>query len=233
MTDIMERSQGDSGTGRLRDLIRTDIIDGLYEPGDRLKAAELAARYKTSAIPIREALHQLEGEGIIVLSPNRSATVRVIDDPLLRNIFEFRSLIEGYFTRWFVQHHTPKDVEEIVDIQKQYDGAVERDDTAASRELNRLFHSRCYERHFNGEALTTYSKYTNLLRALFNRFPNSPARMRRAGLEHWAIIEAIRAHDEDAAVKATELHTANTAQYLIQCIQSEGASRRTHAFAAR
>ncbi len=150
-----------------------------------------------------------------MLHPNRSATVRVVDEPLLRNIFELRSLLESYFTSWYVQHHTPRDVEELAAIQREYDRAVERDDASASRELNRLFHSRCYERHFNGEALATYSKYTNLLRALFNRFPNSPTTLRRAGKEHWAIIEAIRAHDEKGAVRATELHTSNTSQYLI------------------
>ncbi len=57
MTKITTQVSGDQGSGRLRDLIRVDIIDGRYAPGARLKAAELAARYKTSAIPIREALH--------------------------------------------------------------------------------------------------------------------------------------------------------------------------------
>ncbi len=229
MADTVDQTQGDQGNGRLRDLIRADIIDGVFAPGERLKAAGLAARYKTSAIPIREALHQLEGEGIVVLHPNRSATVRVIDDPLLRDIFELRSLLEGYLIRWLVQHHTPADFDEIIAIQEAYDRAVEKGELVASRGLNRKFHARCFEHHFNTEALATYSKYTNLLHALFNRFPNSLARARRAGKEHWVIIEAIRAHDEDAAVAATEMHTANTTQYLIQCRQSEGVARRAQA----
>jgi DNA-binding GntR family transcriptional regulator len=61
----------------------------------------------------------------------------------------------------------------------------------------------------------------------------TPAWLRRAGKEHWAIIEAIRAHDQDAAVKATDAHTASTAQYLIQCLQSDAASQRAQAFVAR
>jgi DNA-binding GntR family transcriptional regulator len=174
-----------------------------------------------SAIPIREALHQLEGEGIVVLSPNRSAMVRMVDEPLLRNIFEVRLLLEGAFTRWFVTHHTPADLALLVATQERYDIAVREDDVERCQELNRAFHSICYDRHYNGEALAIYSKYTNLLRALFRRFPNSPVRARSAGREHWQIIDAIRTHDEARAVQTVEDHTRATCQYMIECIYSE------------
>lgn len=212
-------------SGRLRDLIRADIVDGVYEPGARLKTAELAGRYQMSAIPIREALHQLEGEGFVVLSPNRSAVVRTVDEPLLRNIFEVRLLLEAAFTRWFVTHHTPAELNHLVATQERYDIAVGENDIERCQELNRAFHATCYERHYNSEALAIYSKYTNLLRALFRRFPNSPVRARSAGREHWQIIEAIRAHDEARAVEVVEDHTRATCQYMIECIYSE---RKTH-----
>ena len=223
MSDLLPETSQNS---RLRDLIRADIIDGRYAPGARLKAAELASRYSTSAIPIREALHQLEGEGIVVLSPNRSATVRIIDDPLLRNVFEVRTLLEGNFIRWFVQHHTPAELNALVEKQKEYDRLVEAGDYLHCPPVNRQFHAITFERHYNGEALVTYSRYTNLLRALFNRFPNSASRTRRAGLEHWEIVEAIRAHDEERAVRAVEAHTAKTCEYLIQCIHSDQTAKR-------
>jgi DNA-binding GntR family transcriptional regulator len=75
---------------RLHDLIREDIVEGRLEPGARLKTAELAERYGTSTNPVREALHQLQGEGIVVISPNRGARVRPVGEEFVRNIYEIR-----------------------------------------------------------------------------------------------------------------------------------------------
>ena len=85
-----------TGYSRLRDLIRLDIVAGRLRPGARLKIAELAARYDTSAIPVREALQQLQGEGIVTFIANRGASVRTIDENFIRNIHEICALIEPF-----------------------------------------------------------------------------------------------------------------------------------------
>ena len=60
----------------LLDAMREAILTGRYAPGTRLVQDDLAAAFGVSRIPLREALRRLEGEGLVVISPNRGAIVR-------------------------------------------------------------------------------------------------------------------------------------------------------------
>ena len=60
---------------RISDLIRKDIFSGAFLPGQRLKVLDLAGRYATSQMPVREAFHILQGEGLVEVLPNRGAVV--------------------------------------------------------------------------------------------------------------------------------------------------------------
>ena len=108
-----KRPHGETNYNRLRDLIRADIVEGRLQAGARLKISELAKRYKSSGIPVREALQQLQGEGIVVFTPNRGARVRLIDEAFLRNIHDIRALLEPYLIRWFVRHRTEQQLVEL------------------------------------------------------------------------------------------------------------------------
>ena len=63
---------------RVHKAILSDIVNGTFAPGSRLKVAELCKRYGSSQMPIREALQLLQGEGFVVMSPNKGASVRPI-----------------------------------------------------------------------------------------------------------------------------------------------------------
>ena len=64
---------------RVRDLLEEAILEGELKPGERLRAEALAQRFGTSRTPIREALLQLEGQGLVEVEPNRGAVVRAFD----------------------------------------------------------------------------------------------------------------------------------------------------------
>src|SRR5918993_5195703 len=103
---------------RLHDLIRKDIVRGHLKPEARLVVADLATRYGTSSNPVREALHQLQGEGIVVISHNRGARVRAVDEDFVRNIFDIRALIEPYLARWFVDNATDQEIQTLELLQQ-------------------------------------------------------------------------------------------------------------------
>jgi len=70
--------------------IRDDILAGELAFGTRITTAELAQRYGVSQMPIREALRELRGEGLVTMEPNRGARVRAIDPDFVGNIFDIR-----------------------------------------------------------------------------------------------------------------------------------------------
>jgi DNA-binding GntR family transcriptional regulator len=205
---------------RLRDLIRVDIIEGRITSGSRLKIADLAERYQSSAIPVREALHQLQGEGVVTFEPNRGARVREIDEAFLRNIHEVRAVLEPYLIRWFVRHRSEAELEELIEAQKGYDRSVETEGPPAWRGHNRRFHAICYEGHYNHEALAIAQRHNDLLQALAIRFPMSRTRALQVCREHWQIIECVRAQNEEAAAEVLAEHVRHAGQHLIERIQA-------------
>lgn len=201
---------------RLRDLIRSDIVNDRLKAGSRLKIRELAKRYETSAIPVREALQQLQGEGIVNFVANRGASVRTIDKEFVRDIYEIRGMVEPFLARWFVRHHKDTDLERLEAIQLEFDAAVAAGAWSKLRDLNREFHGICYRGHYNQEAVAIAYKHNDLITALADRFPRSRARAEAVCREHWAIIDAIRAHDEAKTAKVVEAHVRRSGEHLIE-----------------
>jgi DNA-binding GntR family transcriptional regulator len=70
--------------------IRTVILDGLYKPGERLMDADVAAQFKVSRAPVREALQALESEGALVAAPYTGALVRPLSPAEVHEIAEIR-----------------------------------------------------------------------------------------------------------------------------------------------
>jgi DNA-binding GntR family transcriptional regulator len=201
---------------RLRDLIRADIVEGRLPSGARLKIDELARRYESSAIPVREALQQLQGEGVVVFLPNRGASVRRIDADFLRNIHEVRALTEPYLLRWFVRHRTEAQLEALVAAQSAYDRSIDEEEPDRWHSHNVVFHSICYDGHYNHEALAIAKRHTELLHTVARKYPVSRARALQVCREHWAIIEMVRMQNEDAAAAIVEEHVRNAGRHLIE-----------------
>ena len=223
-TDTLDRDQEvptQAGYSRLRDLIRLDIVQGRLRPGARLKIAELAQRYDTSAIPVREALQQLQGEGVVRFIANRGASVRPLDENFIRDIHEIRALIEPFLVTWFVRHHSENSLTDLVETQTLYDKAVAAGDLARARVLNQQFHGICYNGHYNEEALELSNRHNDIIYAISDRFPQSRSRVAQVSYEHWAIIDAIRKQDAMAASSIVADHVRHAGQHLIESMQAE------------
>src|SRR5204862_1223340 len=78
--------------------LRRRILAGELAPGRRLKIDEIASACEVSHMPVRDALHELEREGILELSPRRGAMIRAVDAHFVRNTYDVRAAIEGMLT---------------------------------------------------------------------------------------------------------------------------------------
>ena len=204
-----------SETGSIYELIREEIVSGRLAANQRLKVNELAERLETSSNPVREALQQLRGEGFVVMTPNRGARVRPIDQDFIRDIYEIEMLIEPALTRWFVGMATEGDVKSLEDIQAE----IERNnfaDTALHGRLDTQFHSLMYGRHYNRHAAELWWKHREILRAISRRNPTTLARRTAVVREHREIIEHIRHGDADAAAAAVARHVEGSGRHILE-----------------
>ncbi|SDG58741.1 GntR family transcriptional regulator [Pelagibacterium luteolum] len=197
----------------LAELMRDDIVSGALPAGSLLKTIELSKRYGVSTNPVREALHQLSGEGFVVLSRNRSAQVRSLDETFVRNIFDIRTLIEPYLIRVFVEQARKDDLDRARAVQKQLEAS--HGDQIEWDSLDEEFHGIMYKRHFNDEARAIRQRHGEVVRALARRYPISPARRVAVLKDHWDIIDAVEAHDADLAATIVERHARGAERHLL------------------
>lgn len=221
MSEVLASSERKLGRPRprmgLAELMREDIVSGALPAGIPLKTIELSKRYGVSTNPVREALHQLSGEGFVVLSRNRSAQVRSLDESFVRNIFDIRTLIEPYLIRVFVEQAREEDVERARMVQHQLEQS--QGDQVEWDSLDEEFHGIMYRRHFNGEARAIRQRHGEVVRALARRYPISPARRAAVLRDHWDIIEAVEAHDADRAAQIVERHARGAERHLLLRMQ--------------
>lgn len=204
---------------RVHEHLREQIISGRLQAGTRLKIADIAKDYEISQMPVREALQQLQGEGLVVIAPNKGATVRSMDATFVSNIFEIRIALETHLTRVAAERLTAPEIEALAAIQKRIDDAAGQGDLRTHVALNIEFHRRILESTRNWEAIRLLDLHGNLIGALRIRFGFKPQRLRTICREHHALLAALRRQDADAAAAIHDLHIRSARDDLLAVMQ--------------
>ncbi len=212
---------------RVRDVLRADIINAVFQPGDRLKIAELSKRYEISANPIREALQQLQGEGLVEMLPNKGARVRVLDLDVLSDWIEVREAMEVFFARRFVELANKRDITELERIEAELEAAAAAPDMEAVQAKNSEFHTLIHRVSGNREATAIINKNTDLIRALRHRVGFADKRLPGIIRQHRALIRAFKARNAEQAGTLMREHVVDAGKDLRD--QYEASMRDTFA----
>ena len=100
----MGEYQDNSLGSRVFQRLREDILSGKYKEHDELRENTLGKELGVSRTPVREALRQLELEGLVTIIPNKGAYVTGISSKDIRDIYILRSMLEGLCARWATEH---------------------------------------------------------------------------------------------------------------------------------
>ncbi len=206
---------------RLQTLIREDILSGRIPAGSRLKVSEIAATYGTSTNPAREALRGLEGEGLVVILPNRGASVRVIDETLVANLFDIRGMIEPHIVRHFVETASQADIDDLEELQRGCEEGAATGNHAIFHQNNIRFHDLILDRYHNVEAMKIMRQHSVWLRALNRKHPLTVPQMRRSNVEHVAFIDAVHRGDHDQAIAVMQRHRQNSKRVFLGQMREE------------
>jgi len=202
----------------LRDQLRENIISGKIPAGARLLPVEIARRFGVSQTPVRGALQQLEGEGLITIFPHREARVRLFDEHFVRNICDLWGVIEGLMARLSIPRLTPAVMEKLNDISECLRIAIESGDMSSRLSLNQEFHRTIYVLSENSEALGIFEKYLGLIEALHNRYGFHPQRGPKILEDHAAILKALHSQDTALVEELVRLHCEGARDDLLACM---------------
>jgi DNA-binding GntR family transcriptional regulator len=214
ITEQAEESSAQPVYQRVIDSLRAEILGGAVAPGTWLKAAEIARRYSVSAQPVREALQSLQGEGLVLILPNRGARVRGLDRERLEHIYQMREAIEATLTRRFAEECALSDIRVLEAIQDRHDAAVDARDMASIEETNLAFHDLIMRHSGNEEAMTIRDRYLALSKSLRRVYGFTDTRWEKIKGEHRGLIETFRRRDGIEAYMVASRHVRDTRDEL-------------------
>ena len=187
--------------------LRSDIIEKKYKENDELKEVALAKALNVSRTPVREALRQLELEGLISMVPNKGAVVTGIRQKDIRDIYDIRALLEGLCVKWAAKHITADQISQLDEIMMLSEYYANKPDSSQQlSELDNKFHQILYEAcdsRILGNLLKDYHQYVQLTRT---KSIESETRATAVVAEHRNIINAIKNGDGDSAENYAKEH---------------------------
>lgn len=195
---------------RVTNLLRTEIIAGEIPLGGWLRMTAIAERFGVSVQPVREALQQLEGEGLIEMIPNHGARVREIDRNRLVYSHEIGEALESFLARQFAEEASLSSLRKLEALQVEHDAAIEAMDWARIDAANHAFHRFINTHGGNLEAADLIARYYGLSESLMNKQGRDAAFADRVKTEHHALLDAFRRRDPDAAAKINAQHVRGT-----------------------
>ena len=214
----------------LRDVVfntlRRAILDGSLKPGERLMEVHLANKLGVSRTPIREAMHKLELEGLVVVSPRRGAQVAKMTEKSLTDVLEVRRALDMLIAELDCERITKEQLEELKEAAKAFEEAcnscdVENMNTAAIAKTDVDFHDILMEATGNGRLKAMVK---NLAEQMYRyRFVCLLDKSIHSQLikDHRDILNAVSEGNIEKAKMAARVHIDNQEKAIKEYIRNE------------
>ncbi len=184
------------------------IFKGELRGGDRLVEEELGAKFGVSRTPVREALTELSGIGVIWLKPNHGAMVRPFGNTQLVEIYQIRRVLEMEATRLA---HESIDRELLMQIRERTQQLLKSADrgkhwSEEALAVDQMFHELVAKSSRSERLAEEIRRYWTLARSIGEAVGNAAYTQDHALVEHTAIMDHLLAHDGTAAAEAMSRH---------------------------
>lgn len=194
-------------TSSVLDFLRDRIISGHYKGGQQIRQEAIADELGVSRIPIREALVQLEAEGLVVIHTHKGAVVAAltIDDAI--DIFEARLLFEPFMLKKAMANATPEDDERVTAAFNNYEKALNAAATPAElSQLNWAFHDALSFAAKRPRSLAVLSSLYNSADRYLRLQIDALSAQTKALEDHKALADAFLKRDNVSAQKLLKKH---------------------------
>ncbi|MGE5473083.1 MAG: GntR family transcriptional regulator [Ignavibacteriales bacterium] len=216
-TDIeLISQQGYSLTQKIFNILQNRILNGVYSDGERLCELKLTKELNISRTPVREAIFQLEQEGLVKIIPNKGAIVIGITLEDIKDIYSIRIQVEGLAARLCAERITAREIErfeEIMDLMELY---TNKKDYEKLLGIDTQFHSMIFNSSKSRPLIQVLGMlHMYVLRARKASF-QKPGRAEKALQEHMEIYRAILDKKPEMAENLATKHVKNAEQNLME-----------------
>jgi DNA-binding GntR family transcriptional regulator len=195
---------------RATDVLRAAIVSGRLRPGDRLKEAELSEQLGISRAPVREALRQLEHEGLVASLPYRATEVLGISQEEIEEVLvPIRLTLETFAFRRALPLLSGDDLDALGELVETMRRAAVTGDLDALAAADVRFHEMVIERSGQRHCLQLWRSIQPRVRAYFRRDAPIHSRLEEIADEHNELIEVLRRGDETLVLQTLRWHICN------------------------
>jgi DNA-binding GntR family transcriptional regulator len=196
------------------DVIRSRIIDGVYAPGQRIVIDQLAKELQLSIIPVREAIRQLEADGLVHNKQYSGPIVNTINEQEYLETLTVLAVLEGYATALSAANMTPDTIVHLKRLNHDMKTALEDFDFESFGDLNRKFHTlildACGNAYLQDEIRRVGDRMDSVRRSVFTFLP---VRAKHSVQEHDHLIDLFEKQVSFVVVEeAARDHKMNTAR---------------------
>jgi DNA-binding GntR family transcriptional regulator len=196
-------------------LLRKDILRGIYLPGDRIVEAEIACKLNISRGPVREAIRQLEEEGLVLYSNNRGCTVTILEPEDAWEIYLLRADLECLAIKLCGGKLEAPALAEMQHCIQTMEEAARANDLAEIVEQDHHFHSIICKASKNKRLHKLWASLNNSSYALFLTVlsTHSGSLSEMAG-KHQKVLDKLRLGEDGPACQSVKDHYLGTGRTL-------------------
>jgi DNA-binding GntR family transcriptional regulator len=206
--------------------LRSMILIGTFQSGQKLRTEEIAKRLGVSRLPVREALNRLEIEGLVEQKPRRGFYVTSLDVDEIEDIFEMRALLEAHAGSLATQKRTLQDADEVdtrlADLERVVKtGLAKKFNYATFAAVNARFHNRLYATSGRKYLLRQIVMLRNSVGPLIQVIAADKDEMSFAQEEHRLLARFYRQGNAAGVAEICREHCARTGRALVQRITTQ------------
>ena len=213
--------------------LRERILRGDYPEGEPLRQDALAEELGVSRIPVREALRQLEAEGLVTFSPHRGAVVSSLSLDEIDELFQLRADIESDLLARATPAMTDEQLDRAVDVLDEFEIALATGEVTRWGPLNWHFHAALYapaNRNFTMGVLQKLHQHSDRYFRMEVLLAQGGG---RANDEHRGIAAAVRDKNIKLAADLMRAHILGAGRSLVELLQEQRGEKRQQAAQAR
>lgn len=218
---------------RLRERLRTDIVSGVWPLGQHVTLSELSAHYGVSANPVREALLQLQGDGIVEMRVHRGAIIPLPDYRYVSDVYDLNGAIQAMLAATAAVRATPADLARIEAAALDYERKAAAGEPKVAVMSNREFHRTINQVAGNAPAVEVMEGRSSLVDAVRAAIGYGAGRIDQVIAQHRAIVTAILSGDPEAAARASRAHTESSKADLLASMRRRDDTLREEESRAR
>jgi DNA-binding GntR family transcriptional regulator len=197
---------GDLAVRHMSSVLEEEIVLGVLHPRERLVEDELMARFGYKRHVVRQALAQMEKQGLVQRKKNSGAQVRALNPKEVTEIYALREILETSSARLIKLPVPPAQLAPLVAIQRIHDAAVRAADPRAVFRANLAFHAALHALSGNDTLIEAIAEYARRTYPVRLSTLVAPEFLEQARQDHEGIIDALRLGDQERLLALCASH---------------------------